>query len=339
MRKKPFFIAEISANHNGNLSLAKKLIKCAKSNEADAVKIQTYTADSMTIKSSKKYFKIKEGLWKGYDLWSLYDKAHTPRNWHRELFEYAKSVGIEIFSTPFDIESVDFLESLNCSRYKIASFEMTDLDLVKRVAKTNKPIIISTGMASLEEISESYLTAKKSGAKDITLLYCVSNYPAVNEDFNINNIKILKKKFGCRIGFSDHSKNTKIALAAIASGAEVIEKHIALSNQKKGFDLEFSLKGKQIKNFRNEINEAYKIMGHPFFYRNKSEDDSKIFRRSVFVVKKIRKGELFSTDNLRVIRPGYGVAPKFMRRILNKECPENLTKGDPITERILKKIL
>ena len=231
--KFPFLVAEISANHCGNFALAKKLIKCAKINNADAVKLQTYTADTMTIKSNKKYFKIKSGLWKNYNLWDLYNEAQTPLKWHKKLFEYGKKIGITVFSTPFDETAVDFLEKLKCPMYKVASFEMTDIPLIKKIASTKKPIIISTGMANLKEIETTYKIAKKYGAKDITLLYCVSNYPAKNSDFNLNNIKILKKKFKCRVGLSDHSKDEKVAVTAINAGAEIIEKHIALDNQKK----------------------------------------------------------------------------------------------------------
>ena len=228
MKNKVFFIAEISANHCGNFNLAKKLIKCAYDNGADAVKLQTFTADTMTIKSNKKFFKIKEGLWKGYSLWDLYNDAHTPLKWHNELFKYAKSLGIKIFSTPFDETAVDFLEKLNCPIYKIASFEMTDLNLVKKVSLTKKPIIISTGMANLNEIETTIKTARRNGAKNITLLYCVSNYPSSINDFNLHNIKILREKFKCKVGISDHSTDNRVAISAIASGAEVIEKHIAL---------------------------------------------------------------------------------------------------------------
>ena len=266
--KKPILIAEISSNHNGSLNMAKKLIKCAKENGADAVKLQTYTADTMTFKSNKKYFKIKKGLWKGYNLWNLYNKAHTPLKWHKKLFNYSKKIKIVCFSTPFDETSVDFLEKLNCPIYKVASFEITDIPLIKKIARTKKPIIISTGMANLKEIEVAYKTAKKYGAKDITLLYCVSNYPSKISDFNLNNIKILKKKFKCRVGLSDHSKDEKIATTAVACGAEIIEKHIALENQKKGLDIEFSIKGKEIRKFKNSISETYqplKKKKDPFF--------------------------------------------------------------------------
>jgi pseudaminic acid synthase len=338
MKNKVFFIAEISANHCGNFKLAKNLIKCAFVNGADAVKLQTYTADTMTLKSNKKYFKIKQGLWKGYTLWDLYDKAHTPLKWHKELFQYGKSLGIKVFSTPFDYTAVDFLEKLKCPIYKIASFEMTDLNLVKKVSQTKKPIIISTGMASLEEIETTIKVAKKSGAKDITLLYCVSNYPSSVDDFNLNNIKILKDKFKCRVGISDHSTDNRVAIAAIASGAEVIEKHIALDNQKKGFDIDFSLKGKEIKKLINDIDVVYKLLGKNSFFRNKSENKSKIFRRSIFTTRNIKKGEKFTKDNIKVIRPGHGLEPKYYNKILNKKSPANISKNEPLKPIIFKNL-
>lgn len=338
MKDYPFFIAEISANHCGSLNKAIKLIKCAKDNGANAVKLQTFTADTMTIKSNKKYFKINKGLWKGYNFWDLYNKAHTPLEWHKKLFDYAKKIGIIIFSTPFDETAVDFLEKLKCPMYKVASFEMTDIPLIKKIASTKKPMIISTGMANIKEIELTFKTAKKYGANDITLLYCVSNYPSKNSDFNLNNIKVLKDKFKCRVGLSDHSKNDKIAIACIAAGAEVVEKHIALDNQKKGLDIEFSLKGKEIKRFKSSIDEVYKLLGKKYFYRSKSEDSNKVFRRSIFVVKNILKGEKFTKYNIRRIRPGYGVSPIYYEKILNKKSPSNLKRGDPLNLNILKKI-
>ena len=338
MKNKVFFIAEISANHCGDFKLAKKLIKCAHQNGADAVKLQTYTADTMTLKSNKKYFKIKNGLWRGYTLWDLYNKAHTPLKWHKELFKYGKSLGIKVFSTPFDDTAINFLEKLKCPIYKIASFEMTDLNLVKKVSQTKKPIIISTGMANLEEIETTIKVAKKNGAKNITLLYCVSNYPSSIEDFNLNNIKILKDKFKCRVGISDHSMDNRVAIAAIASGAEVIEKHIALDNQKKGFDIDFSLKGKEIKKLRDDIDVALKLIGKNSFFRNKSENKSKIFRRSIFATQFIRKGDKFTNENIKIIRPGHGLQPKYFNKLLNKRSVVNINKHEPINVKILKKL-
>ena len=338
MRNKVFFIAEISANHCGDFNLAKKLIKCAYLNGADAVKLQTYTADTMTVKSNKRYFQIKEGLWKGYTLWDLYNEANTPLKWHKKLFKYAKTLGIKIFSTPFDITAINFLEKLNCPIYKIASFEMTDLNLVKKISQTKKPLIISTGTANLDEIKETVKTARKYGAKDITLLYCVSNYPSSINDFNLHNIKILKNKFKCKVGISDHSKDNRVAIASVACGAEVIEKHIALDNQKKGFDIAFSLKGREIRNFRDDIDTTYKLLGKNTFFRNKSENKSKIFRRSIFAIKKIKKGEKFSKENIKIIRPGFGLAPKYYNKILNKKSPINILKNEPLNSIILNSI-
>ena len=334
----PYFIAEISANHCGKLSIAKKLIKCAKINGADAVKLQTYTADSMTIKSNKKYFKIKDGLWNGYQLWDLYNEACTPLSWHKELFNYAKKLGITIFSTPFDENAVDFLEKLNCPIYKVASFEMTDLPLIKKIARTKKPMIISTGMANLEEISETFNYAKKHGAKDITLLYCVSKYPSDNSDFNINNIKILKERFKCMVGLSDHSMDPNIARIAIAAGAEIIEKHIALDNQSDGLDIAFSIKGKEIKTFKSIITESYNLLGKNVFYRSKSEEKSKIFRRSIFVVKDIKQGDKFSENNIKRIRPGHGLPPKYYEKLLGKMAEKNYSAGEPLNFNTLKKL-
>lgn len=336
--KFPILIAEISANHNGDISLAKKLMLCAKKNGADAVKLQTYKPETMTINSNKKYFKIKKGLWKNYNLWDLYKKAHTPFEWHRELFNYAKKIGILCFSTPFDETAVDLLEKLKCPIYKVASFEMKDFSLIKRISKTKKPVIISTGMATLTEIEETFNYAKKCGIKDISLLYCVSNYPSKIEDFNLNNIKIMKKKFKCIVGFSDHSTNNDIAFSSIISGAEIVEKHIALENQKKGFDINFSIRGKEIKMFKNKISLAKKLLGKNDFFRNKTEDASKIFRRSIFAVDKIKKGDKFSKKNIKRIRPGYGIDPKHYEKLIGKKSPTNFSEGQPLKKSLLKKL-
>ena len=334
--KFPILVAELSANHNGKFEQAKKLIKCAKENGADAVKLQTYTADTMTIKSNKKYFKIKKGLWRGNNLWNLYNLAHTPYKWHKELFNYARKIGILCFSTPFDENAVDFLEKLKCPIYKVASFEMTDIPLIKKIAKTRKPMIISTGMANLNEIKATFDVARKNGASDITLLYCVSNYPSNINDFHLNNIKILKDKFKCRVGLSDHSVDMKITAAAIAAGADVIEKHIALKNQKKGFDIKFSIKGNEIKKLKNIMTETYKLVEKKFFYRNKNEKINLKFRRSIFVVKKIRKNEKFSKANIRRIRPGYGAKPMYYEKIIGKKSVKNLSPGTPFDLKFIK---
>jgi pseudaminic acid synthase len=339
MKKRPFLVAEISANHCGSLNLAKKLIKCAKKNGADAVKLQTYTPETMTINSSNKKFIIKSGLWKGYKLWDLYKEAHTPLHWHKELFKFAKKNKIKIFSTPFDETAVDFLEKLNCPIYKIASFELTDLPLIKKIASLKKPIILSTGMANLKEIETSFNIALKfNKLENITLLYCVSNYPSKLKDFNLHNIDILKKKFNFRIGLSDHSKDYRIASSAVIAGAEVFEKHIALDNQKKGHDINFSLKGKELRIYREEINLSYRLLGKEKFVRNKSEDKSKIFRRSIYVSKFINKGERFNINNIVRRRPNIGLEPKYFDYLLNKKSPKKYKPGDSISKKIFKLI-
>lgn len=335
--KLPFLIAEISANHNGDFKQATRLVKLAKESGADAVKIQTYTPDSMTLNSNKNFFKIKKGLWKGYKLWDLYNDAKTPYKWHKKLFQYAKKLNIKIFSTPFDEDAVDFLESLDCPFYKVASFEMTDLILIKKIAQTKKPMIISTGMATLNEINRSYKVAKNNGCKDITLLYCVSNYPADIKDFNLNNIKILKNKFKCRVGLSDHSTDSIVAKTAVAMGAEVIEKHIALENQRKGLDIDFSIRGAEIKKFRDEINKVKLLIGKNTFYRTKAEKKNKNLRRSIFAIESIKKGEKFTEFNIKKIRPGMGLEPKYFNKLINKKSPKNFSKGEPLTRDILKK--
>lgn len=328
--KLPFIIAEISANHNGSLNQAKKLIKLAKHQGVSAVKIQTYTADSMTLNSKEKIYRIKSGLWKGKTLWELYDKAKTPLQWHRELFDYAKKNKITIFSTPFDTSAVDFLEKINCPIYKVSSFEMNDLNLIKKIAKTKKTMIISTGLASLKEISLTVNCAKKNGAKKIILLYCVSNYPSNLSDFNLNNIKILKEKFKCEIGLSDHSKDNKVALGAVVAGARVFEKHIGLKNQKKGLDIDFSIKGEEIGKYVKDIKNMYQLINKKNFFRSKSELKNRFFRRSIFSIKNIKKGEKFSTKNIKTLRPNIGLSASYYESILGKKSLKNIKIGKPI---------
>ena len=339
MRKnKPYLIAEISANHCGKFEIAKKLVKCAKENGADAVKLQTYSPATMTLNSNKSIFKIKNGIWKGYRLWDLYKKAQTPLDWHMPLFKYSKQIGIKIFSTPFDETAVDFLEKLNCPFYKVASFEMTDLNLIKKIAQTKKPMIISTGTSSLNEIDLTFKTARKYGCKDITLLYCVSNYPSNVKDFNLNNIVELKKKFKCRVGLSDHSMDERVAFSAICLGAEVIEKHIGLDNQKKGLDIKFSLKGKEILKFRKSIDIAAMLVNKKYFYRSKNEIGSKFYRRSIYTLKKIKKDEKFTKENIKILRPFYGVPSFYYDKLLGKKSPINLSPSQPIKFNILKRL-
>jgi pseudaminic acid synthase len=326
----PVLIAEISANHNGSIRNAKKLILTAKKNGADIVKLQTYEPQNMTINNSKNDFLIKDGLWKGFKLWDLYKSAQTPFAWQKELFSYAKKIKIPCFSTPYDDEGVDLLEKLNSQLYKISSFEMKDVTLVEKICKLKKPVIISTGLSKINEINEVFKVAKKARCKKLVLLYCVSSYPAEINDFNLNNIDILKKKFNCEIGFSDHSTDNSVAMLAIAKGARVIEKHIALDGQKKGLDIEFSIKGKEIRKFKNDIMKAWSLLGKRFFYRNENEMKNVKFQRSIYVIKKIKKGEIFSVNNIKRIRPGFSLPVNKWKFILRKKSKKNYSIGSRI---------
>ena len=332
----PVLIAEISANHNGNIKNAKKLILTAKKNGADIVKLQTYEPRNMTINSNKKDFLVNEGLWKGYNLWKLYKEAQTPLSWQKELFDYSKKIGIPCFSTPYDDEGVDVLKKIKANMYKVSSFEMKDVNLVKRVCETKKPVIISTGLSSLKEINNVYKVARKSGCKKLVLLYCVSSYPAKNEDFNLNNISILKKKFKCEIGFSDHSTDNSVAMLAVSKGARVIEKHIALEGQKNGLDIEFSIKGREIKKFKNDLMKAWTLMGGEKFLRSRDELKNIKFQRSIYVIKDIKRGEKFTTNNVRRIRPGYSLSVDKWSKLLGKTSKKSFSAGSRITEKDFK---
>ena len=335
---KPYFIAEISANHAGSLKTAKKLIKVAKYYGADAVKLQTYNADSMTINSNKKKFLVSSGLWKGEKLWDLYDRAKTPYSWHKDLFDYAKKLKITCFSTPFDSEAVDLLEKLNCPFYKISSFEMNDFPLLQKVIKTKKPIIISTGTSSLREIKDVMNFVKKNKAKKISLLYCVSNYPATSKDFNLNNIRILKKEFNCRVGLSDHSIDNNIAVAAVSAGAEIFEKHIACKDSKKSPDFKFSLYENEIGIYRKLIDDTYEMFKKKTFYRHNNENFYKKFRRSIYAIKNIKKGEILDKNNIKLLRPSAGLGPEYFNKILNKRSPITISYATSLSKNILKKI-
>jgi pseudaminic acid synthase len=337
--KKPYFIAEISANHVGSLKIAKNLIKIAKYYGADAVKLQTYTADSMTLNSNKKDFLVSSGLWKGEKLWNLYDKAKTPYEWHSKLFAYAKKLKITCFSTPFDSNAVDLLEKLKCPFYKISSFEMNDFPLIEKVLSTKKPLILSTGTSSLKEIKTVMRFIKKKKSKNnVSLLYCVSNYPASYKDFNLNNISILKKEFNCTVGLSDHSTDNKVAIAAIGAGAEIFEKHIAIKDSKKSPDFKFSLLENQIGEYRKCLNETYEMFKKNKFYRNKSEKFYKNFRRSIYVIKNIKKGDLFTENNIKLLRPAKGIGPEYYKKIINKRSSSDISAETSLKKSILIKL-
>ena len=330
---RPYIIAEISGNHNGSIDRAKELVKLAKENGADCVKIQTYTPDTMTIKSNKDDFLIKGGLWDGYNLWDLYDWAQTPFEWQKELFAYANSIGITMISTPFDESAVDLLESLSCPFYKVASFELTDLPLIKYIAQTKKPIILSTGMANEKEIKEAIDTIIEYGSGDFILLHCVSGYPTPVEEINLDTITLLKKKFKCEIGLSDHTLGNTSAILSIALGAKVIEKHFTFDRSEGGPDAEFSMEPHELKDLSENISLAHKAIGVGSFEMKSAEESNIKFRRSIYVVNDIKKGDVFTKENIRRIRPGYGLEPKDYEKIIGLRAKRDLEEGNPLTKK------
>lgn len=326
----PYIVAEMSANHNGQLERALKTIQMAKQMGANAIKLQTYTPDSLTIKSDKPDFQLKGGLWDGYDLYSLYEWAQTPYEWHKPMFEHARKLGITCFSTPFDETAVNLLEDLNAPAYKIASFEAVDLPLISYVAQTGKPMIISTGMATYEEITEAVETARQHGCNDIVLLHCISAYPAPPEQSNLLTIPDLVNAFDVVAGLSDHTMGTTVSIAAIALGASLIEKHVTLSRDDKGPDSEFSLEPGELKALCSETRVAWEALGAAGYERKPVEEESVKYRRSLYVVCDISKGETLSRENIRSIRPGYGLPPKNLNDVLGKKAKRDLVKGDAL---------
>lgn len=330
---KPFIIAEMSGNHNQSLEKALQIVEAAANCGVDALKIQTYTPDTMTIDCDSPDFIIedKNSLWKGEKLYDLYKKASTPYEWHKTIFDKCKKLGIIGFSTPFDLTSVDFLEELNCPIYKIASFENGDIPLLKKVAQTKKPVIISLGMIRLEEIKEAVDTLKSNGCGDLTLLKCTSSYPANVENSNLLTILDLQKHFpDCKIGLSDHTLGIGAAVASVALGATVIEKHFTLSRAEGGVDSAFSIEPAEMKQLVEECNNAYLALGKVNYELSESEKKSLKFRRSLYVVKDIKKGEKITSDNVRSIRPGYGLHPKYYEEVLGKIALRDLKFGAPL---------
>ena len=327
---KTFIIAELSANHNHDIDIARKTIKAAKDVGADAIKIQTYTADTMTIDCDNEYFKINQGtLWDGTTLYKLYQQANTPWEWHKELFEYAHSVGIEIFSTPFDKSAIDFLNNLNTPRYKIASFEAMDYPLIRYAAQFGKPMIISVGVSTLEEIQEAIDTCKAEGNNDITILKCTSAYPAKLEDMNILTIADMIKRFdsqNVKIGLSDHSMINETVIAAVSLGAVVIEKHFILDRKLGGPDAEFSLNTNEFEAMVKAVRNTEKVLGNVNYDINKN---NRKFARSLFITENIKKGEVFNEKNIRSIRPCDGMHPKHLQDIIGKTAERDYRFGEP----------
>ena len=326
----PYIIAEISGNHNGDINRAFQLLEAAKIAGVDAVKLQTYTADTITIDHNSDDFKIDRGPWAGKTLYSLYSEAHTPWAWHKDLFARAHELDLTIFSSPFDKTAVDFLEQLEVPAYKIASFEVIDLPLIRHVAATGKPLIMSTGMASSEEIHEAVDAARAAGAGDIILLHCVSGYPAPADESNLRTLLKLAETFGTVVGLSDHTLGTSVAIAAVALGSMVIEKHFTLCRSDGGPDAEFSLEPAELIDLVKGCRTAWEALGNAGFERKPSENDNIQFRRSLYVVKNIEAGELFTHENVRSIRPGFGLLPKMLPQIIGRRAAKALQRGQAL---------
>lgn len=323
----PYIIAELSANHNGSIERAFETIKAAYEAGASAIKIQTYTADTMTIDCDRADFMIHGGLWDGYKLYDLYKWAETPFEWHKAIFEYAKNLGITIFSTPFDESAVDLLESLGTPAYKIASFEAIDLPLIRYVASKGKPIILSTGMCTEEEISEAVAAAKDGGCKNLVLLHCISSYPAPMNQANLSQMYELGVQFDAIPGLSDHTLGTTASVAAVALGACVIEKHFTLSRTDKGPDSEFSIEPEELKRLCLDAHDAWLAIGKPGFQRQKAEEGNRHFRRSVYFIKDLKAGQVITEQDIRRIRPGFGLAPKYLEAIVGRTVKVDVVAG------------
>lgn len=323
----PYIIAEVSANHNGSLERALTILDAAQHCGADAIKLQTYTADTMTIDCDGPEFMVKGGLWDGYKLYDLYKWAQTPFEWHQVIFEHARKRGITVFSTPFDESAVDLLESLNTPAYKIASFEVTDLPLIRYAASTGKPMIMSTGMASELEIQEAVATARDAGCKDLALLHCISSYPAPMDQANLRQMPELARRFASVPGLSDHTLGTTASVAAVALGACLIEKHFTLSRADKGPDSEFSLEPGDLTRLCCDAHGAWLALGRTGFERHQAENGSKVFRRSIYFVRDLPAGAVVGTDDIRRIRPGMGLAPKHFDEIVGRRLKVAVVRG------------
>ncbi len=323
----PYVIAEMSANHNGDINNAYRIIDMAKNSGADAVKLQTYRPDTITMDMKTPEFMIEGGLWDGQSLYELYESAYMPWDWHKPLFDYAKKVGITIFSSPFDNTAVDLLEDLNAPAYKIASFEAVDLPLIKYVAQTGKPMIISTGMADSEEIQEAINAAREGGCKELAILHCVSGYPAPAEDYNLRTVTDMQQRFGLPIGLSDHTLDNTTAITSVALGACIIEKHVTLDRSGGGPDDSFSLEEKELIALCTGAKTAWQALGKVDYGRKSSEEGNVKFRRSLYFVKDIKAGEVITAEHVKSIRPGYGASPKYLEQIVGLKVRCDVIRG------------
>ena len=331
----PYIIAELSANHNGRLETAMKIIEEAARAGADAVKLQTYRPDTITLDSDADDFRIKGGLWDGRTLYELYEEAHMPWEWHKPLFDHAKKLGIPIFSSPFDTTAVDLLEDLNAPAYKIASFEAVDLPLIRYVASTGKPMIISTGMADAEEIEEAIAAAREGGCKELAILHCVSGYPAPAEDYNLRTIPDMIERFGLVTGLSDHTLDNTTAIASVVLGASLIEKHFTLDRNGGGPDDSFSLEPEDLSDLCRDSKTAWKALGQVDYGRKSSEQGYAQFRRSLYFVEDLKQGDIVRESSVRSVRPGFGVAPKYLDKVVGRRVRSSVAKNSPVSFDLL----
>jgi len=336
-KHRPFVIAEMSGNHNQSLERALEIVDAAAATGAHALKLQTYTADTMTLDLREKGFFIDDpkSLWNGRTLYDLYQEAHTPWEWHKPIFDRCRELGLVYLSTPFDDTSVDFLEALDVPCYKIASFENTDLPLIRKVAATGKPMIISTGMATVAELDETVRAAREAGCNDLILLKCTSTYPATAENTNILTIPHLRDLFNCEVGLSDHTMGLGVSVAAVALGASVIEKHFTLCRADGGVDSSFSLEPEEMRSLVVETERAWQALGQVSYGPTEKEKNSLVFRRSLYVVKDMKAGEVFTAENVRAIRPGYGLPPKFVDTFMGRQISVDAKKGTPVSWALL----
>lgn len=335
----PYIIAEISANHNGKIENAFDIIEMAKRSGADAVKMQTYTPDTITLNSKKPDFMINEGLWAGNSLYDLYSKAYTPWEWHAELFEHAKRQELTIFSTPFDFTAIELLEKLNAPAYKIASFECIDLPLIRAAASTGKPLIISTGMANESEINDAVETALKFGSGELALLHCVSGYPAPAQEYNLLTLKDMREKFGVTVGLSDHTLSNTTAVAAVALGATLIEKHVTLDRSGGGPDDSFSLEENDLEDLCTVTKTAWEALGKVNYERTEAEKGNVKFRRSLYFVRDLKQGDIITQDCVRSVRPGFGLAPKHLDVIIGTKLNRDVSANTPVKTEVFESIL
>lgn len=332
----PYIIAELSANHNGNIETAFNIISAAKKAGADAVKLQTYRPDTITLDSDSDDFKIKGGLWDGRTLYELYEEAHTPWEWHKPLFEHARNEGITIFSSPFDNTAVDLLEGLNAPAYKIASFEAIDLPLIEYVASTGKPMIISTGMADEQEIQEAIDAARGAGCKELAILHCVSGYPAPAEDYNLKTLVDMRERFNVLTGLSDHTLDNTTAIVSAALGASIIEKHFTLNRSGGGPDDSFSLEPAELAALCRDTKTAKAALGQVDYGRKSSEQGNVKFRRSLYFVKDMKAGDVITEDCIRSVRPGYGLVPKYFKELIGKKVAVDIKINSPVRHELIE---